>query len=265
AAVFAGAEPVRHTGPGRTRDDVPWAQGVLLGPLAIPRERRVRLQVQRGRAFEDHEDLLFLGVRVGHRSGLAGREALPGHPGELRVVPIREPRPGLVALALELDLVDVADVLGTRLHVAHVERLHGRLDVPRVVVAALGPRPADADRARAGQPADLGRVARPEHEILEPFRPGDEGVLVLIGAMDDAVARLHLVHLAVLPGEPGAGEHVVELFGRAVRVRGRRQLARRDANAVQADALRACCVAEALPFGVHLALCVAVPRDIVPV
>ena len=44
-----------------------------------------------------------------------------------------------------------------------------------------------------------------------------------------------------------------------------RQLARRDAHAVQPDALRAGGIAEPLPGGVHLALGAAIGLDVVPV
>ncbi len=82
----------------------------------------------------------------------------------------------------------------------------GRLDVPRVVVATLDPRPADADRARTRQPTDLGRMARAEDEEVEPVGAGDEGVLVVVRPVDHAVAGAHLVHLTVLPGESRAGQ-----------------------------------------------------------
>ena len=140
-----------------------------------------------------------------------------------------------------------------------------RLGVPGIVVTTLDPRPPDPDRARAGQPADLRRVARAEDEVLEAVRAGDEGVLVLVGAVDDAVARTYLVHLLVLPCEPRAGEHEVQLLGRAVRVRRRRQLARRDPDAVDADTARSCRVAEPLPARVHRALRAPVPLHVIPV
>src|SRR5262249_26110241 len=134
------------------------------------------------------------------------------------------------------------------------ERLDAGLHVPGIVVAAFHPRPADPHRARARQPADLGAVARPEDEILETFGPGDERVLGLVGAVDDTVERTDLVPLAVLPRQTRAGEDEEDLLGGAVRVRRRRQLPGRDPDAVDADALRARGVAEALPDGVHLAL-----------
>src|SRR5581483_6982151 len=113
---------------------------------------------------------------------------------------------------------------------------------------------ADPDRARARQPADLRRVPRPEDEVLEPFRPGDERVLEVVGRVDDAIVRPNLVHLAVLPREPGAAEDEEVLLRRAVRVGRSREHARLDADAVDADALRPGGVAEPLPGRVHLAL-----------
>ena len=54
-------------------------------------------------------------------------------------------------------------------------------------------------------------MPRAEDDVLEPVRPCDEGVLVLGRALDDAIAGAHLVHPAVLPREPGAREHEVDL------------------------------------------------------
>ncbi len=153
---------------------------------------------------------------------------------------------------------------GTRRRLAVRERRRLRLDVPRVVVAALHPGPPEAHRARARQPAELGREVRAEHEVVEPFRAGDERVLVLVGAVDDTVARPYLVHLLVLPREPRAAEHEVQLLRCAMRVRRRRQPAGRDAHAVQADVLRAGGAAEELPRRVHLALRAMVLLDVVP-
>ena len=44
-------------------------------------------------------------------------------------------------------------------------------------------------------------MARAEDDVLEPFGPGDERVLEVVGLVDDAVERPHLVHVAVLPRE----------------------------------------------------------------
>src|SRR5581483_7666705 len=87
----------------------------------------------------------------------------------------------------------------------------------------------------------------------------------VVGDVDDAVAGANLVHLAVLPGEPVAAEHVDDLLGEAVRVRRRRQPAGIDADAVDADAHGARRVAETLPFRGHLALLEPVRLDLVPV
>src|SRR5436305_3375748 len=232
AAVVTCDEVVRDAGARRTRDGVAGPKRVLLGRRPALRARGRRREMQRRGALEDDEDLLLLGVAVRDRSDLPRRDLLPGEACELRVLPVREPGPRLVAVALELDVGDVADVLGPRLRLADLERRHARLDVPRVVVAALDPRPADPDRARAWEPADLRRVAPAEDEVLEPVGSRNERVLVVVGAVDDAVARPDLMDVAVLPREAGAGEHEEELLRRAVRVRRRRQHPRRDAHAV---------------------------------
>ena len=204
--------------------------------------------------------------QCGTQPAVARRDRLPVEAGEHRALARREGRGGHQTLVLlVLDLVDVDDVRGPRRRLADRERLDGRLDVPRVVVAALDPGPAEPDRPRARQPAELRRMARAEDEELEPVGAGDERVLHLVRAVDDAVERPHLVHVSVLPREPGAGEDEVELLRRAVRVRRGRQLARLDADAVHADAARPRCVAEPLPGRVHLALRAAVRLDLVPV
>src|SRR5579885_1927387 len=141
----------------------------------------------------------------------------------------------------------------------------GRGDGPRVVVAALDPRPAHAHRARAGQPGQLRLVARAVDQHVEALLSGAQRVLLVVGDVDDAVAGADLVHLAVLPGEPVAAQDVDDLLGDAVRVRRRRQPARVDAHPVHADADRARGVSQALPLGGHLALLQPVRLDVVPV
>ena len=214
----------------RARDDVARPQRRLLDvALAAP-------QLERRRALEDDEDLLLGGVAVRDAPAVARRDRLPVEPCADRSLARREGRGRHQTLVLlVLDLVDVDDVRGPRRRLADCERLEGRLDVPRIVVAAFDPGPAEPDRPRARQPAELRRMARAEDEELEPVRPGDERVLHLVRAVDDAVERPHLVHVSVLPREPGAGEDEVELLRRAVRVGRRRQLARLDADTVHAD------------------------------
>ena len=145
------------------------------------------------------------------------------------------------------------------------ERRPFRLAVPGVVGPALHPRPTEPDGARPRQPAEIRRMSCAEDEVVEAVGTGDEGVLELVGAVDDAVARAYLVHLLVLPREPGAGEHEVDLLGGAVGVRWCRQLPGRDTDPVQADVLRAGGVAEPLPGRVHLALRAPESLDVVPV
>ena len=83
--------------------------------------------------------------------------------------------------------------------------------------------------------------------------------------MDDAIAGADFVDLVVLPGEPGAAEHEVELLRGTVRVRRRRELARRDADPVHADADGARSAPEPLPEGIHLAFRGVMLVDVVPV
>src|SRR5205823_13493700 len=96
------------------------------------------------------------------------------------------------------------------------ERRLLRLDVPRVVGAALDPRPPDTNRTRARQPTELGRIVRSVDEVVESVGARHERVLQLVRALHDAVARTNLVHLLVLPHEAGSAEDVVQLFRGAV-------------------------------------------------
>lgn len=181
-----------------------------------------------------------------------------------RPLPRRERRSRHRLELLELDLVDVDDVVRSRRGIAVRERCGGCLDVPWVVVAPLDPRPPDPDRARPRQPADLRRVTRSVDEVVETVRTRDERVLVLVRAMDDAVERAHLVHFAVLPREARASEHEEDLLRCAVGVRRSRQLPRRDAHAVDADADGTCRGAEPLPRRVHLAFRPVMRLDVIP-
>src|SRR4051794_4109217 len=108
-------------------------------------------------------------------------------------------------------------------------------------------------------------MPRAVDQELETVGTGDERVLEVVGGLDDAIERADLVHLAVLPGEAGAGEDEVNLLRRAVRVRRGRQLAGCDSHAVDADARGARSATEHLPHGVHLALRRAALLDVVPV
>ena len=98
-----------------------------------------------------------------------------------------------------LGVLDVDDVLRPRRRLAELERLGLRLDVPGIVRAALDPRPAEPDRARPRQPAELRRVPRAVDQDVEPVRPASQRVLLVVGQMDDAVAGPELVDLLVLP------------------------------------------------------------------
>jgi hypothetical protein len=265
--VRCGQGPSRgQSSARRSRDDVTGSERHLLHGFAGRLAARMRPELERRRPVEDDEHLFLGRVAVGDGTTAPRGDSLPVESGELRAL-ARCERRGLEAILplLVLDLVDVDDVRRPRRRLAVRERLAGRLDVPRVVVASLDPGPAEADRPRARQPAELGRVTRPEDEVLEAVGPGDECVLHLVRVVDDAIERPHLVHLSVLPGEARPREDEVELLGRAVRVRRRRQLPGRDADAVDADASRTGRISEPLPRRVHLALGATMALDVVPV
>src|SRR4051794_7374140 len=193
---------MRDAGAGRSHDHVPGAERDLLALGTAGLAHRRGPELERALPFEDDEHLFFLGVAVRHGAALARRERLPVQTGLHRALACRKRCRRHRPVVLELDLVDVEDVAGPRDRIAVLERRALGLRLPRVVVPSLGPGPADANRARAWQPADLRWMPRPEDEVLETLTAGDEGVLVLVGPVDDAVARAHLVHLLVLPREP---------------------------------------------------------------
>ena len=114
------------------------------------------------------------------RAASSRRELLPVEPRELRTVGRRQRRRRHpVVPALELDLVDVEDVRRARRRLAVVRAV--RSSPRRPTGRRRDPRPTGArsDRARARQPADLGRVTRAESEVLKPLLARDERVLVL--------------------------------------------------------------------------------------
>src|SRR5262249_51956133 len=88
---------------------------------------------------------------------------------------------------------------------------------------------------------------------------------LVVGEVHDAVAGPKLVDLLVLPGETRAAEDEDDLLRGSVRVRGRREPARIDADAVGADPGAADRVAEPLPARRHLALLGPARLDLVPV
>src|SRR3954454_11688232 len=256
---------MRGAGAGRSRDHVAGAKRDFLAPRTASLANGRRPELECPLPVEDEEHLFLLGVAVRHRAALPRLEHLPVQTRLRGALACGKRRGGHRSTLLELDLVDVEDVVGPRLRSTVLERPALGLRLPRVVVPSRDPRPADANRARPWQLADLRRMPRPEDEVLETLGPGNEGVLVLVGPVDDAVARAHLVHVLVLPREAGAGDDVVELLRRAVRVRGRRQHPRADTDAIDAAPDRARRVAEALPARGHCALRAAMPLDVVPV
>ena len=124
--------------------------------------------------------------------------------------------------------------------------------------------PSRIARERGSQPSSVGwRV--PKTSSSRPSGPATNVCSCSSARWIDAVARPHLVHALVLPGEPRPAQDEVELLRGAVRVRRRGQLAGLDPDAVHAHAARARRVAERLPARVHLALRAVRPRNVVPV
>ena len=83
------------------------------------------------------------------RAAVSRRESFPPEACEPRRLVRREIDEVLMTHGLELELVDVADIRGPRRGLADLQRVAGSLDVPRVVVAAFDPRPAEPNCARA--------------------------------------------------------------------------------------------------------------------
>jgi hypothetical protein len=106
------------------------------------------------------------------------------------------------------------DVRRPRRERRQLDRAGGDVQLPRVH-ALLHPRHrvvAEPEHLRARQRAELGGVARPEDEHVEPGLAGDERVVVRAPQVDDAVAGCELVRRLVLPEQPGARAHVEDLL-----------------------------------------------------
>ena len=90
-------------------------------------------------------------------------------------------------------------------------------------------------------------------------------MLVVIGELNDGVARADLADGLVLPEEPFAFEDVVDLLRAPVRVRRSRQPPRLDTDAVQPEPGASGGVAEPPPGGRHRSLVTPDPFNLVPV
>jgi hypothetical protein len=177
--------------------------------LAELRRARRRPELDRAAPLEHDEELLLGGVRVRDRD-LGVRAAL--RPLDPRRVGARRFGEHAVAVLVELDVLERDDVRRSLARLRELDVALACLDVPRVVGASLGPRVAEAHRARARQPAVLGRMARAEDEVVEPVRSGAERVLVVVRDLDDRVPRPDFEGCLVLPRETRAAEDEVDLL-----------------------------------------------------
>src|SRR5437588_6383912 len=134
-------------------------------------------------------------MAVRHCGLLARPARRPLEPGRLRAGGLRD---RLVAVLVQLDVVEMHDIRRTFARRSEVDVAELRLDVPGVVGAALGPEVAEALRARARQPAVLDWMSSAEDEQVETVGSGAEGVLEVIGDLHDRVARANLEDLFVL-------------------------------------------------------------------
>src|SRR3954471_16430720 len=261
-AVRAGDDRVGDARARRPRDDV---SGTQLVRFALDSELGRcggRPELERAAALQHDERLGLERVDVRDRAALAGRPPDRVEPGALR--PGRRGEQ-LVSVLVEGQLVEGDHVRRPLARLRELELADSRLELPRVVDPSLGPDVAEAQRPRAGEPAVLDRVARPEDEVVETVGPALEGVLEVIRDLDDRVAGAHLADGFVLPLQPGAREHVINLLGEPVRARRRREPAWVDPHTGEPDALRAGRIAERLPRSRHRPLLSALPLDIVPV
>ena len=108
-------------------------------------------------------------------------------------------------------------------------------------------------------------MPRPVDQDLEPLRTTSQRVLLVVGEMDDTIARPDLVHLLVLPRQARAAEDEHDLLGRAVRVGRSREPPDSIRTRLTPMPTQPTASPEALPARGHLALLAAVGLDVVPV
>ena len=212
--VVAGDEVMGRAGTGRSRDDMSRPQFVLLALRAVLRPSRRRPQVQRRRALEDDEDFLLFGVAVGDGAHLPRGELLPRESGELRrrrSPPTSGcPRARASTSSTFRMFSGAASARRPRAAGRRPRRPTGRRPVLRPTDSPCGSRVTEeASASSTGCRVPYTRYSRPSG-------PATNGVLEVVGRVDDAVARAHLVHVAVLPREARAGEDEVHLLGGAV-------------------------------------------------
>jgi hypothetical protein len=139
----------------------------------------------------------------------------------------------------DVDLVEVDDPVRppTRLRQLGVAELE--LFLPLMHIDLIRPEHPDPSALQAWEKGELGRCAHAENQIVDPVRPRDDGMRLLAGAVDEAVAGADLVRrldlAVVLPREPRAGEDKEDLLLAALHVQRRRAGARLDLDAVDAD------------------------------
>ena len=100
---------------------------------------------------------------------------------------------------------------------------------------------------------ELRGPALAERQHVQGLVAGDERVRARVRAVDEAVARAHVVRLSRPPREAAAREHVEDLLLGAVVVCRRRPPARLDADPAQSDGDRAGSAAEILPERIDVA------------
>ena len=150
-----------------------------------------RPELQRAAALEHDVRLGLERVDVRDDAALA---AIALNPVEARALRAGGRGDGLVPIFVERDVVERNDVLRPLARIGELELADLRLDVPRVVDAAFDPRPAQANRLRARQPAVLDRMPRAEDEVLEPVWPALERVLVVVCDLNDRIAGPNLAN-----------------------------------------------------------------------
>ncbi len=169
-------------------------------------------------------------------------------------------------LELPADAVgQVRDALRPRRDLTDIRRADSRLSLPRM-------RTPDVHPARM-HPGDAGprqhrvslRLPLPVGEHLEPVGARAQRVCLPLRKMDEDVVRAYLVDLAVLPGDPRAGQDEEDLLFRAFGVSGRRPLAGIHLDPLEAHLDAPSCSAEVVPRAGDVAGFAATGLDVVPV